>query len=454
MADPLLFAIETHQTVGFERALLGTLLAYPSLFEKVEDLMSSDFVDPGHQIIFTHMQVLYRQEQLTARAVVENMRVRDELNTVDMRYDGEAYVRELTTYASAPSIDNYVQNVIHAAMRRQILNASALMAADANQYDIDPDKILDDAEERIMNLRRRTSDAGVSAANLMDMFQTQYDARLNGTWVPALFPKVQALQDMIGAYEDQDYPIIAARPGQGKSSYMRWEAYREALSDRRTFIVNLENAETEYARWMVAMHTGIDADLLRKPRELNDDQRQAVRDAIGEIRGLPLKIITLGNPTVQQVIRAVLPEIRAGAKSGWVDYIQKIFNGVDNRVTDVSISSGMLRGLALRHHVVIGVGAQLSRAIVSRGEDAEPELSDLRESGSLEQDSTHVIFPRAIWGRPTQEQLNQFPENRHGKVCVLPQRFYIKKNRNGPVGVSGNVKWSKHINHYETIEAH
>jgi replicative DNA helicase len=451
MNDPLSFALETNRAAGFERALLGTLLAYTNLFEKVEDLMSSDFVDPGHQAIFSQMQVLYRQEQLSARAVVENMRARDELNTVDMRYDGEAYIRELTTFASAPSIDNFVKNVIQAAMRRQILNASALMAADANQYDIDPDTILDQTEERIMNLRRRTSDSGYSAGNLMDMFETQYDTRMDGSYVPALYPKIHALQNLLDAYEDQDFIIVAARPGDGKSSYMRWEAYKEALSGRRTFIVNLENAETEYARWLVAMHTEIDADLLRKPRNLNDDQRQAVRNAIGAIRGMPLKVITLGNPTAQEVVRVMLPEVRAGAKSGWVDYIQKIFNGVDNRVNDVSISSGLLRGFALQHHTVIGCGAQFSRSIVSRGEDAEPEQSDLRESGSIEQDATHLLFPRKVWARPTTADLNTFPENRDGKVRALPVKFFVKKNRNGPEGVSGNIKWSLHTNHYATI---
>lgn len=321
MPDPLTFAMETNRAVGFERALLGTLLAYPGLFEKVEDLMPSDFVDPGHQAIFAQMQALYRQDQLSARAVVENMRARDELNTIDMREDGEAYIRELTTYASAPSIDNFVKNVIQAAMRRQILNASALMAADANQYDIDPDTILDQTEERIMNLRRRTSDSGATASNLMDMFETQYNGRLDGSYVPALYPKIRALQDILGAFEDQDFVIVAGRPGEGKSSFIRWEAYKEALTGRRTFIVNLENAETEYARWLVAMHTGIDADLLRKPRDLNDNQRQLVRNAIGELRALPLKVITLGNPTVQEVIRVMLPEIRAGAKSGgWTTF--------------------------------------------------------------------------------------------------------------------------------------
>ena len=195
--DNLQFALEVENALGFERALLGTLLAYPSYFEKAEDLMPSDFLDPGHQEIFSQMLSLYKMEQLSARAVVENMRARGILNTVDMRGDGEAYIIDLTTYASAPSIDNFVDNIIKAAMRRQILNASALMAADANQYDIDPEDIIDQTEERIMELRRRKNEDGVTAGNLMDMFETQMTARIDGTYVPALFPKVHALQALL-----------------------------------------------------------------------------------------------------------------------------------------------------------------------------------------------------------------------------------------------------------------
>jgi replicative DNA helicase len=457
MAVPLTslnFALDTQQVVGFEKALLGTLLAYSNLFQKAEELLPSDFIDPGHQAIFSQMLALYRQDQLSARAVVENMRIREELNTEEMRFNGEGYIEELTTYASAPSVDNFIQNVIKASMRRQILNASALMAADANQYDIDPDEILDQTEERILQLRRRTSTEGIDAGNLMDMFETQMNARLDGSYVPALYPKIYALQELLGAYEDQDFPIVAARPGDGKSSYARWEAYKEAQAGRRVAIVNLENSETEYARWMVAMHTQIDAELLRQPRRLNVDQLQAVKDAIGDLRGMPLKIITLGSPSAQEVMRALLPEVRAGAKSMWVDYIQKMYNGDSNRVNDISVSSSLLRGFALKHHVVVGCGAQLSRSIIARGENAEPEQSDLRESGSLEQEATHILFPRKLWARPTDEDLRQFPENRDGRVKVIPVHFYIKKNRNGPEGVSGHVIWKKHINHYETVEAH
>ena len=449
--DNLQFALEVENALGFERALLGTLLAYPSYFEKAEDLMPSDFLDPGHQEIFSQMLSLYKMEQLSARAVVENMRARGILNTVDMRGDGEAYITDLTTYASAPSIDNFVDNIIKAAMRRQILNASALMAADANQYDIDPEDIIDQTEERIMELRRRKNEDGVTAGNLMDMFETQMTARIDGTYVPALFPKVHALQAVLGAYEEQDFLIIAARPGHGKSSYMRWEAYREALSGRRTFIVNLENAETEYARWLVAMHTSIDADALRNPRSLTPDQLQAVKDAIGDLRNIPLRVITMGSPTAHEITRAMLPEVREGAKSGWVDYAQKVVNGLNNPVHDVSLTTSLLRGFSLKHHMVLGCGSQLSRAIVGRGENAEPELSDLRESGSIEQDATHVIFPRKVWGRPTPEQIGSYPENHDGKVRVVPVQFFVKKNRNGPEGVSSYVLWKKHINHYETV---
>jgi replicative DNA helicase len=95
----------------------------------------------------------------------------------------------------------------------------------------------------------------------------------------------------------------------------------------------------------------------------------------------------------------------------------------------------------------------MSRNIVNRGMDAEPELSDLRESGALEQDATHVLFPRMAWGaNPTQNLINEFPENRDGRIVSVPLRVYVKKNRNGSVGVTNVFKWNKSINDFEVMD--
>jgi replicative DNA helicase len=172
-----------------------------------------------------------------------------------------------------------------------------------------------------------------------------------------------------------------------------------------------------------------------------------------------LYVKTLGAPPASEIDRlARLMVMRNNVKLIGVDYIQLIRNGQENRVQDVSESSGLLRGMALRYHIPMIANSQMSRAIVHRGEDAEPELSDLRESGSLEQDATMVWFPREVWQRPTEGQLRMFPQNiNHANntlypmVKAIPIRVHIKKNRNGGVGATDPILWIKSTNQFRTL---
>ena len=144
-----------------------------------------------------------------------------------------------------------------------------------------------------------------------------------------------------------------------------------------------------------------------------------------------------------------------------VDYIQLVDNGKDSKVQDVSLTSQTLRGMAMANRLNIPIicAAQLSREIERRGARSLPQLSDLRESGSLEQDASTVIFPREDWWDPAEREIRRFPENVDPfsgrllpKIRAVPVRFHVKKNRNGPVGVSAQVKWAKHTGGYFTLE--
>ena len=108
-------------------------------------------------------------------------------------------------------------------------------------------------------------------------------------------------------------------------------------------------------------------------------------------------------------------------------------------------------------HIPLIMNAQLNRDIERRNEDAEPQLSDLRDSGNLEQDSTHVIFPRSAWKEPTIAQIQMFRENldEHNRpltrLKAIPLIFYVKKNRNGPTGPTEKVKWTKTTGNFQTL---
>lgn len=156
---------------------------------------------------------------------------------------------------------------------------------------------------------------------------------------------------------------------------------------------------------------------------------------------------------------------RMAAKDGiallGVDYIQLINNGSDNRANDIALTTGTLRQFSLEYHIPVIANAQLSREIERRGRDengmAEPELSDLRESGAIEQDSTIVMFPRPQ-RTPSAAVLAMFPENKDegghllDRPRAIPTTFYVKKNRNGSTGPTDPVLWLKHTGEYRTLE--
>jgi replicative DNA helicase len=148
---------------------------------------------------------------------------------------------------------------------------------------------------------------------------------------------------------------------------------------------------------------------------------------------------------------------RDGIKRIAVDYIQLINNGNENRVQDVSQTSGGLRGIALRYHVPILAASQMSREISKRGEDAEPQLTDLRDSGSIEQDATMVLFPINIWRSPTDRDIARYPENvgidgtLRTQIKAIPIRLKVEKNRNGSTGKSEPVLWIKSTNEFRTL---
>jgi len=176
---------------------------------------------------------------------------------------------------------------------------------------------------------------------------------------------------------------------------------------------------------------------------------------------LPLEIMTLGSPSVAEIERIARAKMNTlKPQYIMVDYVQLIYNGLTNKVNDVSLSSQTLKAMTMKNRLNIPVisAAQLSREIERRGRNSAPELSDLRESGSLEQDATIVVFPRAAWHDPSPQDVARFPENIDQQssrllptIRAVPMRFYVRKNRNGPIGITDEVKWCMHTGAYYTL---
>ena len=445
----------------WELAAIGTVLTDPERMEDAEDLLPQDFTR-SNRLIWAEITSLHRRGALDYRGVIESLRAKSILGTVGTDIpdiSGIDYLDYCKSHAGIQMAE-YARQVVDGSIKRQLKETASLIALDANT-EMEADDILDEAEKRIMALRRSRKLQGIPISEIIDAFLPRLESMRLGEFEPSITPRLQAVQDIVGYYEQSDYIIVAGRPGEGKSSYLRYEAQRLAEDGKNVLIFNLENDEIEYARYSVALRTGVDSFKLKQPRLLSRDELGRVRIAAEELKRLPIEVVTLGSPSVSEVTRVSRAKSRSFQQDIVIlDYIQLIDNGLNNRVQDVTLSSQTMRALAMKDqlHVPVMVAAQLSRAIENRGPNSDPQLSDLRESGSLEQDATVVMFVRPVWTSvPRREQVVRFPENVDDRGLLrpvhraVPARFHILKNRNGPTGVSPEVKWSKHTGNFQTL---
>jgi replicative DNA helicase len=442
---------------GWERALIGTALSDPARMEDAADILPTDLTG-SHQLIWAEMIHLHRGGNLGPRALIEAMREAKTLASVGFvdTSKGEQYITELLSYRG-DEMPEYVERVIQAATKRNLRDAAALIRAEAMDENITAEEALANAETRVIALRRQRRNDGLSSGDLMSMFSTRRQRQVDGTFIPAWTPKIQAIREVVGWYEEKDYVIIAGRPGDGKSTVLRYELGMAAWEDNTpTLLVNMENSEMEIAINLISMVSGVSKSRL-KNGTLTEAEMEAVRQAQDGWAAAPFYVETLAGPSGRQVTAAARKYIsKFGIKLMGVDYVQLMTNGVKEAVRDVSMSSLALRAISMSFSVPVLAAAQMSRAIEQRGENADPKLSDLRESGSLEQDATSVIFTRPIWNNPSSAQLATIPENRMGGGVIVskavPMRFIVAKNRNGPLGISKDVLFLKDRNSYQTLE--
>jgi replicative DNA helicase len=439
-------------SIGWERALIGTALANPDTMSEAEAVLPSDLTG-CHQIIWSEMIALQRRGSLGTRSLAEALRASSSLDNLGFEDSavGTAYITELVSYRGE-EMPEYVNQVISASTKRQLAQTAALIKVEAEDANIPADVALDSAETRVMGLRRGNSLEGASMADMMTALGNRMKGGAQGNiWKPT----IPELQELLGFAEGEDFVIIASRPGEGKSSTLRYEIGYPAITELdASLLINMENSQVEVARSFVSMVTNISKSRI-KNGELTEDEKILVHDAMSGLQRVPLYVVTLGAPSAATVERHCRYYIsKHGVKRIGIDYIQLMRNGNDNKVQDITLSSGTLRAISLNFGVPVIAAAQMSRSIEQRGDDADPQLSDLRESGSLEQDSTIVIFPRNVWKNPIEQQLRMFAENQFGNMIVnnaVPVRMHIKKNRNGPVGVTKPFLFIKNTNLYRSI---
>lgn len=411
------------QNIEAERSVLGSLLIDPDGYNKISgSLRPGDFYRHSHKRLFEAIQALGERSEppdfVTVCEELERMQALDEVG-------GEVYVSSVANEVpSAFHIEYYAEIVRRASILREIIDGASKIASMAMNADASSSEVLDSAESIIFAIAKQTDVREyLPIREVLTEFFDQLDFRhqnpdkLSG--IPTGFETLDALT---GGFQRSDLVIIAARTGIGKTTFLL-NACRNASQQNEVpvGVFTLELSADQLVQRLVSLQAEIDSRLLRDA-DLQDSDFQRIGRAIGELSESHIYIDDSPTLSVLQ-LRGKARRMQAERNIGMIilDYLQLMRGSrTENRVQEISEITRSLKGLARELNVPIVAGAQLSRAVEQRGE-ARPRLSDLRESGSIEQDADVVIF--------------LYPEDSDsvegGPVKIVCE---VAKHRNGPVG--------------------
>lgn len=258
--------------LDWERSVIATAVTQPASIEEAADLLPADFTG-ANQIAWAEVLALHSREGLDTRALINALRSSPDWERMSAGVRVEDYLAEVLSFRGT-NMHGYVEMVLDRSIKRALRRHMALIAAEAEDDTKTAQEILDFAEQKILSLRRNRMDEGYTIQDLIGIFVPRMQAQLDGTVEPAWVPAVQGVKNVIDYMEAEDFMTVAARPGEGKSSYMRFEFYKAAKRGRSVGILNYENAPIEYLRYFLGIETGIDTHKLKNPRLLTPRRRK------------------------------------------------------------------------------------------------------------------------------------------------------------------------------------
>jgi len=408
-----------------EEAVLGSVLVNTEVYYDVAHFLSAeDFFLHRNRWIWEAFTGL--QEQ---RLPIDILTVSEELERQGRLQDagGPAYLTTLiSNVPSSVHAEAYGRMVEEAATRRRLLEAANQIARLAFQSDALLEDIVNDSEKAVFGVSERRLTHQLQP--LKQVLSEYYDRidylarhRDETVGVPTGFIDLDRL---LGGMQPSDLLIIAGRPGQGKSGFCISAAKNAAqLHKKHVAVFSLEMSNEQLVQRLLAQETGIDSQRLRLG-DVRDDQWPLFTQAVSVLGEAPIYLDDTPAITPLQLrTKCRRLHMELGLDLIVVDYLQLMTGDsrIDNRVQEVSYISRNLKALARELNVPVLAAAQLSRAVEQRA-DKRPVLSDLRESGSLEQDADVVMF---IY-RPDQYETDTLKQN--------IAEIMVAKHRNGPVG--------------------
>jgi replicative DNA helicase len=421
-----------------ERSILGAvLLDNHSLNAAVEKLRSEDFFLPQHRQIFERMiQLSEKQQAIDVVTLMEDLDRRGELDSAG----GVPYLSQLADgLPRATNVEHYARIVKEKAVLRNLAFSAAAIQEQALAGGDDADVILDRAESTIFQIAEDRVRAGLIGVKelVRDNFERLERIFSEGRRITGLATGYAALDNETAGLQPSELVILAARPSMGKTALALNIAENVAVRNRQPVAVfSLEMSKESLLLRMLASEARVDAHKFRTGHLGRDDWNKITR-ALTSLGDAPLWIDDSASSTVLEMgAKARRLKRDRGLSLMIVDYLQLVVptntGRGTNRQEEVSSISRALKGLAKELKVPVVVLSQLTRA--PEREERKPQLSDLRESGAIEQDADVVLFIN----RPNFYKTD-LPEEDRAKAELI-----IAKQRNGPTGNLNFVFLARH----------
>lgn len=407
-----------------EESVLGSILLDKDAIIKVADVITpEDFYKKAHEIIYRSMINLYEKHE-----AIDVLTLSNELNNTGEleKIGGASYLAELSnSVPSASHVIQYANIVAEKATLARLIKASNDIESMVYKGESDIAKLLDKAEQSIFKVSQvHLKDNLIPLKEiLVDNFEKLDERQSSGDKIRGVSTGFVELDNILAGVQNSDLIIVAGRPAMGKTSLAVNIAHHVASKEGVPVgIFSLEMSKEQLADRLLSSESGIDSWKLRTGN-LNETDFQKIGEAISVLSEAPIFIDDSAGINVLEIrTKARRMQAESGLGLIVVDYLQLISGrNKENRVQELSEISRELKGLARELDIPVIALSQLSRAVESRPSKI-PQLADLRESGSIEQDADVVIMIyREEYYDPDTERKNV--------ADIL-----IRKHRNGPVG--------------------
>ncbi len=428
--------------IDAEKSVLGSILVNnENYYRVIETLRAEDFYLNGHRVIFRQMlELMEKSRAIDLITIQEELLRRSQLESAG----GISYLASLLDgIPHLVNIEHYIQIISEKSLFRQMIDATGKIMAECFDQAEDAEQILDKAEQSLFSLSEKRIRTGFVSVKDMELPATRLLEKLytEREMITGVATGFRDLDRMTSGFQPSDLVILAARPSMGKTALCLNIAQNVALHKAQPVgMFSLEMSKEQLLMRLLCAEARVDAHKVRTGYLGKDEFRKLI-DTLGKTTQSPIFIDDSSTLTVMEM-RSKCRRLKAehGLSMVIVDYLQLMsgYGRTENRNQEISGISRGLKALAKELQVPVIALSQLSRAPEQRQGDHKPQLSDLRESGSIEQDADVVMF---IY----REEVYKPSEENSGLAELV-----IAKQRNGPTGIV-KLAFLREFTRFETL---